>query len=213
MKKYSYRAVLIVCLTLIGCGNKQDANEKNFGVAISQYLDKKGELCLGTYKWPVDLDEKGSQVWDGKGEWKRMAALQKTGLVAGAEVEVEQMGWNNKPTGRKVKLTRYQVSEAGKKYYHEKEVSQRSLDGAKKTLQGDLCYGKKSLDKVVKWEGPMKLGDYQEAGVKYLYKIDGLADWARSPDIQTAFPKITAELNGVRLTSIGWEAKGLDGGF
>lgn len=30
-------------------------------------------------------------------------------------------------------------------------------------------------------EGPMKFGDYQEANVKYQYKIDGLADWAKTP--------------------------------
>ena len=38
--------VLFGVAVLAGCGSKQDVNEKNFGVAIGQYLDKKGELCL-----------------------------------------------------------------------------------------------------------------------------------------------------------------------
>ncbi|MDG5826958.1 hypothetical protein MRX60_13075 (plasmid) [Xylella fastidiosa subsp. pauca] len=93
------------------------------------------------------------------------------------------------------------------------------MNGRTKETQTDLCWGKKALDKVVKWEGPMKFGDYQEANVKYLYKIDGLADWAKKPEILAAFPyvgQITEDAgkkeqqHGVKLTSVGWEAKGLD---
>jgi hypothetical protein len=65
----------------------------------------------------------------------------------------------------------------------------------------------------------MKFGDYQEANVKYLYKIDGLADWTNKPEIQAAFPIVAQIVNeagekeqalGVKLTSVGWEPKGLD---
>ncbi|MDR3413622.1 MAG: hypothetical protein P4L87_22155 [Formivibrio sp.] len=55
--------------------------------------------------------------------------------------------------------------------------------------------------------------------MKYLYKIDGLADWTKKPEFQTAFPYITQIIDaagkkeqqgGVKLTSLGWEPKGLD---
>lgn len=34
------------------------------------------------------------------------------------------------------------------------------------------------------------LGDYQEAKITYLYKIDNAADWTSKPDIQNAFPTV-----------------------
>ncbi|HEY0335112.1 MAG TPA: hypothetical protein VGC74_15620 [Stenotrophomonas sp.] len=89
----------------------------------------------------------------------------------------------------------------------------------KAKIRGELCYGNKALEKVVKWEGPMKLGDYQEADVKYLYRTDGLADWAKSQEIQAAFPNVKEwiegagnkqQSHGVHLTSVGWEANGMD---
>jgi hypothetical protein len=116
-------------------------------------------------------------------------------------------------------VKRYSLSDMGKKFYRKKEITEYSVGGQRKAMQGDICYGKKSIASIVKWEGPMKFGDYQEANVKYLYKIDGLADWANKPEIQAAFPFVAQIINnagkkeqalGVKLTSIGWEPKGLD---
>ena len=82
-----------------------------------------------------------------------------------------------------------------------------------------MCWGKKALDKIVKWEGPMKFGDYQEAGITYTYKVNNVADWAKKPEVQAAFPVVKSILDGagskeskhaIKLTSQGWEAKGLD---
>ncbi|WP_338862070.1 hypothetical protein IHE31_10640 [Mycetohabitans rhizoxinica] len=66
-------------------------------------------------------------------------------------------------------------------------MEQIGLNGRTKEMQTDLGLGKKALDKVVKCEGTMKFGDYQEANVKYQYKIDGLADWAKKPESLAAF--------------------------
>lgn len=214
--------VLFGVSILAGCGSKQDANEKNFGVAISQYLDKKGELCLRLNKWPVDVSEMDLRMQKTMptGTAGQMEALAAVGLVSETDTEVDQIGmFDNKPTGHKFKVKRYVLTDAGKKFYQEKEVTQIGLGGAKKVMESDICYGKKVLDKVVKWEGPMKFGDYQEANVKYLYKIDGLADWAKKPEFLAAFPYVgqiieaagtEEQQGGVKLTSVGWEPKGLD---
>lgn len=223
-KRVIFTAVLSACV-LAGCGSKQDVNEKNFGAAINQYLDKKGELCLGVDEWPVDVDAMDLTLQKSMptGKGSQMDALAAVGLASGAETEIDAVNmFSGKPTGKKVKVKRYVLTDAGKKFYIEKEAKQIGLDGVKKIMKGDICYGKKSLDKVVKWEGPMKLGDYQEASVKYLYKIDGLADWTKKAEIQTAFPYIVRVIDGagkeeqrhtVKLTSEGWEANGLDSSF
>lgn len=119
----------------------------------------------------------------------------------------------------KFKVKRYTLTDAAKKYVREKEVENFGMGGPVKGKQTDLCWGKKALEKVVKWEGPMKLGDYQEALVTYTYKINDLADWAKKPDVQNVYPvigrlaqgeKSLEEKHAVKLTSNGWEAKGLD---
>ena len=65
----------------------------------------------------------------------------------------------------------------------------------------------------------MKFGDYQEVRVTYTHKVINLADWAKRPEVQAAFPVVKSILDGagskntkhvIKLTSQGWEAKGLD---
>lgn len=221
MKKTIAIAVL-GAVSVTACGSKTDANEKNFGAALTQYLDKKGELCLRLNKWPVDVSEMDMRLQKNlpTGTAGQMAALEAVGLVAGVDTEIDQVGmFDNKPTGHKFKVKRYTITDAGKKFYREKEVDSLGFGGPKKVMQGDVCYGKKALDKVVKWEGPMKLGDYQEAGVKYTYKIDNLADWTKKPEFQVGFPYAKQIIDdagkketqhAVKLTSQGWEAKGLE---
>jgi hypothetical protein len=217
------KVLLLMVLGTLGvaaCGSKTDPTEKNFGAALSQYFDKKGDLCLGVTQWPLDLSEADRRLQKSMptGTAGRMAALEAAGLVTGAMTDVEQKTFFGDRTV-KVTVKRYTVTEAAKPFYHEKDVTAFSLDGPKTVKQGDLCYGRKALDKVVKWEGPMKLGEYQEAGVTYLYKIDGLADWAQRPELRATFPAMAKIVDGagklnqthaVKLTSVGWEAKGLD---
>jgi hypothetical protein len=59
MKTKNQLAILaaLATVTLAACGSKTDANEKNFGMAMTQYFDKTGDLCLNTQRWPVDLSE------------------------------------------------------------------------------------------------------------------------------------------------------------
>ncbi|MFC5741444.1 hypothetical protein [Dyella tabacisoli] len=222
MKTNGLCLAALATLALAGCGSKQDVSEKNFAAAIGQYLDQKGELCLGLNKWPVELTTMDLQMAKTitTGTAGQMAALEAVGLAAGADAEVDQIGFmSNQPTGQKLKVKRYTLTAEGKKFYREKEAEQIGLNGSKKIMQGDLCYGKKALANIVKWEGPMKLGDYQEANVKYLYKIDDLADWAKKPEFLAGFPYVgpiiegansKEQSHGVKLTSEGWEAKGLN---
>ena len=220
MKKTFILAALGITV-LTACGSKTDANEKNFGAALTQYLEKKGELCLHTISFPVDLSETDIRL-QGKqpgGIANEILALEAVGLAKAEDTEVQRNGFDGNPTGPKFKVKRYTLTEAAKPYTHEKEVEEFSLTGKSKVKKTDLCWGKKALAKVVKWEGPMKFGDYQEARVTYTYKIDQLADWAKKPELQAAFSAVKTIVNDagtkedkhtVKLTSQGWEAKGLD---
>ena len=218
MKKLLLIASALV--TLSACSSKTEPSEANFGAAIDAYLAKKGALCLNDETWPVELNQMGKKLDSSFGRTSkssRLEALASQGLATSSEMEMPVTSFTGKPTGRSIQVTRYELSDKGKSFFHETTGGYNKPDAGE--IRGELCYGKKALDKVVKWEGPMKLGDYQEAGVKYFYKVVDLADWAKSPEIQAAFPNvkewidgagIKQQSHGVRLTSEGWEANGID---
>jgi hypothetical protein len=213
MKK-SLRWLLLGVLLLIGCASTKDANEKNFSEALNSYLAKKGQLCLGIPSaWPVDLNE--AERRGGMGTATEMAALEKAGLVRSHETEIDYTPpLSTRPV--KARVLRYELTEDGKKFYREKPTL--PLVGTK-GKQGDLCFGQQALEKIVKWEGPNAAGDSKEVSVFYTYKIENLADWAKSPAVQTVFPGIASTIDGagktlmnqaLTLTNHGWAVKGFD---
>lgn len=207
---------LLTSIALSGCGSKLDANENNFGKGISQYLEKEGELCWRVGAWPVKIAPKDlmfSSSFPTSGA-KLMTALEIAGVVSSSEVEVDQINaFNKKPTGKKEIEKNYVLTELGKKSYKESQVNN--------TTQGRVCFGKVSLDKVVKWEGALNSKDIQQAAVTFSYKIENMPDWTKKPEFQEAMPSIKKHLatNDARqarvsmgLTSEGWELKSLPWG-
>jgi hypothetical protein len=197
-------------LILVGCGSKNDANEKNLSDAANAYLVKKGQLCLGlATKWPVDLQE--SDRGPGIVRGSEMAALEKVGLVRSHETEIEITPLSGtRPV--KAEVLRYELTDDGEKFYQEKQAV--GLIGEKES-RGDICFGQQALESVIKTEGPITIGDKKEMTLYYTYKIENLANWAKNPDIQRAFPGIVSTINGagkttmnqnLTLTDQGWEA-------
>ena len=202
--------VMVLGSLLLGCGSKNDANEKNLSEATNAYLVKKGQLCLGiATKWPVDLQD--SDRGPGIVRGSEMAALEKVGLVRSHETETEVIPLSGSPPV-KAKVLRYELTDDGKKFYQEKEAV--SLMG-KKESRGDICFGQQALDTVIKSEGPITIGDKKEMTLHYTYTIENLAEWAKNPDVQKTFPGIVPTINGagktqlnqnLTLTDHGWEA-------
>ena len=211
MKNDVLCVMVLATFLLVGCGSKNDATEKNLSEATNAYLVTKGQLCLGlASKWPVDLQE--SDRGQGIVRGSQMAALEKAGLARSHETEIEITPLSGtRPV--KAKVLRYELTDDGKKFYQEKEVS--GLIGEKES-RGDICFGQQALDTVVRTEGPITVADKKEMTLYYTYKIENLADWAKSPDVQNAFPGILSTLNGAGKTTLnqnlvltdhGWEAK------
>ena len=211
MKNNVLCVMVLGTLLLVSCGSKNDANEKNLSEATNAYLVKKGQLCLGiATKWPVDLQE--SDRGPGIVRGSEMAALEKVGLVRSHETEIEVTPLSDtRPV--KAKVLRYELTDDGKKFYQEKQTV--GLIGEKES-RGDICFGQQALESVIKTEGPITVGDKKEMTLYYTYKIENLADWAKNPDIQRAFPGIIPTLNGAGKTTLnqnliltdqGWEAQ------
>ncbi|MGI4745879.1 MAG: hypothetical protein ACRYGI_05285 [Janthinobacterium lividum] len=216
------RRLLLVaaCVTtLSGCGSKKDPNKSNFSEAIKASLAKDADVCLTEpgQAWPVDVrdgDIAMSQAM-GAGTPVQMEALRTVGLV-GEQSAVVSVKALFGPMIQQVGVHRYTLTEKGKSYI--KNVKSSNLFDTSTALQPAICVGKKTLHEVQKWDGPMRLGDYAEATVYYSFEVDDLPNWAKIPSLQKAFPVLQQIGSGspvntqavLKLTSNGWEVKGLE---
>jgi hypothetical protein len=212
MNKTAISLILGVTLSaaLSACDSKTSANEKNFGIAVSQYFDKKGEMCLDPIAWPVDVYETDmrQQKLYPDGVAGQMAALEAAGLAQGEDMTLPGTFVDGKPGGVGVKVRRYTMTDAAKPYLH-----------ARAGHKPRLCWGRKSLDKVLRWADPTKSGDHEESAVIYTYKLSNVVAWARKPQVKEAFPELGRNVDGehtqkeklyVKLTPQGWEGIGLN---
>jgi hypothetical protein len=199
-------ATLVAALS--ACSSKTSANEKNFGIAVTQYFDKKGEMCLDPFKWPVDvydIDVRQQKLYPDNAAGQ-MSALEAVGLARGEDMALPGAVVDGKASG--VKVRRYTMTDAAQPYL--------------KTKPGKLpriCWGRKSLSKVIRWADPAKVGDHEETSVLYTYQLSNVADWARKPQVKEAFPELGRNIDGersqkekmyVKSTPNGWEAFGLN---
>jgi len=202
---------LALSAALSGCNSKTSANEKNFGITVTQYFDKKGNLCLDPIKWPVDvyeLDIRQQKLYPDNAAGQ-MSALESVGLAKGEDLELPSGTYvDGKPAGAKLKVRRYTMTDAAKPFLQTPPGKEPRI-----------CWGRKSLDKVVRWADPAKVGDHEESSVLYTYKLSNVAAWARKPQVKTAFPELGSDVDGehsqkekmyVKLTPQGWEALGLN---
>lgn len=217
MKKHNRLFPILAALgaiTLVACGSKTDVNEKNINAAMTQYFAKKGGLCITTRAWPKRVPESRFKVKNSPTSAEnKTLALEAAGLVK-SEV-VEEIN-----AGEKSRLLQFTLTDAAKPFIKEHDIVTVSTNGSSVTAKHiDICWGRKAVDEIVKWEGPIKLGDYQEILLTYTYRIENLPDWTKNPEVQAAFPEVrniiaAAGVNklthGIKLTSLGWEAVGLD---
>jgi hypothetical protein len=201
------------CLILLtGCGNKEDANEKHFGAAISRFVEQSNDLCMGfrVNQWPIDL----LVEWPADGRPngpQQMAALEGVGLVSSTITDAAQNGVFGRAGGVVRKVKRYELTSKGRRFYREKAGAQGTMS------EGNFCYGKAALGSIVRWEGPVKGGEPQQARVTYTYKINDLAEWTKDAAFEAVFQKVAGVVEGAGkrelqktliLTSTGWEASG-----
>jgi hypothetical protein len=186
--------------TLAACTGRTEANRDSFTAAVTGYLDKRGDLCLGKYDWPIEVSVQEIQA--GGRNAVQLPVLEKLGVVQSIAVSSDD---HAQPAAALV-ARRYELTETGKKYYLKRE-------GAR-AHPADFCAAKLSLDKVVSWE-VHENGAQSEAVVTYTYRVDA-APWAKDADAQRVFPAVARVLSGAgkaqlreafTRTGQGWTAK------
>ena len=219
MKTLRY-ALLVSTVALSACSSPQDVSEQNFADAMSAYLNKHGQLCLDATAWPVDLgqtDMERMMDFAPLGRGLRMEALAAAGLVSGTLVEVYGAQRLGLPVGPTRQAMRYTLTEQGQPFLQARPTTEYSTSGVPSPAQvTDLCFGRKVLDRIVKWTEP---GARNEVVVSYTYRIDALAEWASSPKMHEAYPGMGdliakagqgVERHRLALSNEGWQARGMD---
>lgn len=195
-----------------GCSRPDAVNEANFAAAINRQLAQRSQTCITFEEWPTDvevnqpkyrIDTPGSIA-------SQMDFLEQSGLVTHVDATIEREGGLFSSPGKvQVAVRRYSFTDAATPFVREGSgLARAPSKGAR------LCWGKMEVQQVVKWMGPVKLGDYQEVGVEFTYKLVDVAPWTQKPGFTKVYPwaqKVFDDaekgdrIATLRLTNKGWE--------
>lgn len=208
-------AAAMLPLALAACSHADDpraANEANFRRAMTDYLARRGDLCLARSSWPVDITRE--ELAQGSRNSVQLPVLERLGLVASSQVEIDLPAEDARPA-RRTKGTRYQLTDSGRRYYLARAPHQR--DTGTRPPDRDFCVAHLTLRKVVGWEPPGSAAEGAETVVSFTYDI-AAAPWTSDADARRVFPVVDRIVQGAGrlqlkeamvLTAQGWQAKDL----
>jgi hypothetical protein len=191
--------LLIASLAACHCADRHLANRENFELALQTYLSSHGDMCIGKFTWPIDVSYRDAQARSANS--LQLPVMQKMGLVSAQQVDVQG-----------APAMRYQLTDAGRKFYVHKPMQSLTPQGSVLAHDGDLCYGRIRLDQLIGWDPLRQVEGAQQTVVTYTYRIDA-APWTRNADVQRVFPVVAMIVHsgGVlqlkqtfRLSDDGW---------
>jgi hypothetical protein len=174
-KKLFTAAICGVILLAAGC-NKTDANKTNFKTAIDNYYQAH-QACLWTdaKKFPVQAatsDESKTEGYD---------ALTDAGLLTRTTAEKKQFLIGSK------QVNNYDVSAKGRSTWTQ-DPTQPGY--------GNFCYGHRAVTSIDNYTSSVNSSGSKTAQVNYHFQLTNVADWAKSQEMQTAFPQLNSALAG-----------------
>lgn len=197
-------------LSLTACRSKTDATADNFAKTIDDGLVAKNVyLCSPELSFPVRDGQNLRALWPDT--FTALQALERAGKVKSRLVPVQDRSDAVDGSGQ-VKAWS-PVDDKDPLFVHQMKSN---LDGVGKHLVGQYCYGKKRVEKVLKWEGPSQMGGSTIAIAYYTYKLDNLQPWARNPVLRSGTHLIGDHVDGqgktlvsapLVLTNKGWEVQ------
>jgi hypothetical protein len=172
------------CLALSACSsNKKEATTENFAKAVSSALECRDAQCYRIDDLPAEYPVAKIKALRGvSGGPDGLEALAHAGVLIETDTTVKV---GNVSADVRVPGKRFEKAEAGKEFIDDK---------------GHLCYGRLALDRIVSWTTPTATAGVSETVATYQYRLDGLPDWARQPDVQKAWPDIAKLVAGTGHT-------------
>lgn len=179
-------------LVLPGCSNKKAPSKDHFKTAIGNYYNAHPECVWSSpVKFPVEADpNKGDQTTG-------YDALTDAGLLTRTSAQKKVFIFGSK------QVNDYDLSSKGRSVW----TPDNSQPG-----YGNFCFGHRDVQSVVNFTTSSDNNHAELANVDYRYTLAGVADWAKTNEMQTAFPTVAADLAGPKVdkatlinTDDGWQ--------
>jgi hypothetical protein len=142
-------------LFLTACSDLKKPSDANFTRTINQYLAKHGEACtVINRQFPVDVPVPEQKEPYGIGP--QLAALEQAGLVRSTNTTAAVHGMLDALQGPTPPqpVKRYELTAEGKKYFR--------LAPGIFGQAGSFCYGRETVDSILKWTEPATTGSYSQ---------------------------------------------------
>lgn len=188
MDSTSGKILALALLAAVGCGSKTEASRANFERGLRSYLAKRGDLCVGWKRWPVDVTD--AQLAAGAPDALQLPVLERLGIVSSTVLPVRDEG-----RATPFKLRRYRLTAKGRQSYWERATHDLVIpDDPTAWQRGDLCVAKLRLARVEGWD----LGSGANpptALVSYTYAVEAPA-WTADEGFRKVFPAVARVLGG-----------------
>lgn len=203
--KYKVFAIAL-SLVLVGCSDPKEPNEKNFKVAVQQYLDTEYPKCFFIEDFPVESSSHGIME-----NYENLTALSKAGILNAEELSRQEVPPSTFSKGYTNIKTRFSLTDLGKKYYRALPPGQ-----AASLKKNGLCFGKAEVVSINNFTQPNNMMGKTISIVNYSYTAKDIPDWAKNKDILKQFNYIDDFVNSADnpvkgktmlvLTNKGWIA-------
>ena len=147
-------------LFLVACSDLKKPSDSTLTKAINRYLMKHDEACtVIDRQFPVDVPK--SQQNEQYGIGPKLAVLEQAGLVHGSDTTavVHEMLDPLRGSTPPQPVKRYELTAEGRKYFEE-------IPGTLGHTNG-FCYGRTSVESIVKWTEPTMVGPYSQTEVTF----------------------------------------------
>lgn len=171
-------ASTVVCIAILaaaGCHNSNHPDKGAFKSALNDYYSAR-QRCVWSnpVKFPAQADASNEE------QTKGFDALTDAGLLTRTPQEKKRFLIGSK------QVNDYDLSDKGRSTW----TADQTQPG-----YGNFCYGHLTVSSVDSYT-PSNNSTATTYTVTYHYKIDNLPGWAKSTEMQTAFPKIGADASG-----------------
>lgn len=222
MKNALIESLILLCFVglLGGCSDPKAANDKNFSVAISDYLKTVpactaldfGGLPDDAQVYPVSSggslsSTRAPTLEDFFGKNPKARAFVDSGLIVIAMTQRDGKDFLGKPETQY--FAHASLTATGRAVY-------RVIPS---TFLGDragFCYAQKHLVSIDNFTEPADAFGQMASDVHYTWKLGEVADWAKNPKLQQVDPEIARNVDevakpvtdsmGMVLTNKGWMA-------
>jgi hypothetical protein len=174
--KMQYTAGVLLCgLVILAAGcDKSKPDTTNFKTAINNYYTAHPSCVWSSpVKFPVQADASNDQ------QTKGFDALTDAGLLTRTPEEKKRFLIGSK------QVNDYDVSSNGRTVW----TADPSQPG-----YGNFCYGHRDVTSIDNVTMGTNQNGANTATVNYHYNLSGVPDWAKSQEMQTAFPNVQTDM-------------------